>query len=217
MIRIVPIILVTVILVIGCNKVEPELNLLNPQNEYTGRLDSIKFEWISNEVGTKNLVISDDHDFSKIVLDTMIDKDFFISVDYSPNTDYFWKIRTKKLESEAQFKTTDPLNEILPEYDVETKRTRWSRTPEGSETTTFHEKINFAKEDDRIRVQFGQGRVDRLCKYYDYFEDRYQYGYLPGHSNGTYFYIDTENREIEISSRSGGLGSGTVYYTKFNY
>ena len=210
-------VIVSILLVIGCNKEQPELYLLNPQNEYTGRLDSIRFEWISNETGSKNLVVSNDPDFSSAVLDTMIDTDFFISIDYSPNKNYYWKIRTKKLESETEFITTDPLSEIISEYDVETKRTRWSRPPGGSETVTFDEKVKFGRQDDLIRLQFGAGRVDRLCKYYDYFEGRYLYGYLPGSSNGTYFYIDAINREIEISSRIGGLGSGTIYYTKFSY
>lgn len=204
------------LLLLACRE-EPELTLFKPLEDYSGRLDSVHFRWLSNEIGDKTLLVSDDSSFSNVLLDTTIDINHFTAVEFRPNTTYFWSVSTRKLKAEAQFTTKDPLDQILPQYDIETSRTRWSRPPGGSETIRYNQQITLTREDERMRVQFAQGRVDRLCRFYDYFDGRYLYGYLPGSSNGTYFYIDAENREIEISSRIGGLGSGTIYRTKFNY
>lgn len=209
-------IIASILLVISCNKEQPELYLLNPQNEYEGRLDSVAFEWMSNEGGTKNLIVSDDYNFQNILLDTIINKDSFIAVKFSPDKEYYWKVKTKELDSDTRFETIDPLLDISPDYEVEILRLRFENTSNIWDSLRYKDTVSFMRENGRLRIQLGGGYIDRWCNYYRYYLGRYIYDY-PSGSNGTSIYLDRVNQEIEIYSRVGGIGSGTIYRARFKY
>lgn len=114
-------------------------------------------------------------------------------------------------------KSIDPLNEISSQYEVETLQIRFESSPHRVDTTRFKEEIRFIKESDGLRVQHGKGYIDRLCEYSRFYEGRHIYSFPHSASNGSTIYIDVINQELEVSSRIGGIGSGTIYHAVFKY
>lgn len=216
---------------IGCKKtaIEPdsileseqepkqELILQHPQHEYAGRLDSVTFEWTSTEMGMKHLILSAHNDFSEVLLDTIVAENTFTVVDLQPGKDYFWKIKTENLAAATSFNTIDPLLDLSSQYEVETLQISFESSPSRVDTTLFVETINLIKEDKGIRIQHGKGYINRLCEYSKYSEGKYIYSFPYSASNGSSLYLDRMNQVVEVSSRIGGIGSGTIYTARFNY
>ena len=203
---------------ISCDN--PELVLLNPQNEYYGRIDSITFNWMSSEVKPKNLVIRSGESFENIHLDTIINSDSFIAIKFRPGEEYFWSVSTDKCESSTTFTTNDPLDGIESQYEVETLKYHFMSGYPPGDTTIFLDTVRLVKENNKLRVQYNLGRINDLCDFFRYRIDleAYKYEYIAGFGDYTYVTIYPKIREIDVWSRKGGgLGGGTITKTRFPY
>lgn len=209
--------LLIVLLFVSCRFSEPEMTLLSPISEYDGRLDSINFDWISTAKGTRNLVVAEDANFEKLVLDIETEFDFFIAPEFRPNKEYYWKVETNKISAESSFKTIDPMVEIFGEYEAETEIINWS-LPSRRNVRTIFETVSLIEENEGIRIEHGGGLVNKNCYFDKYLDDEYRYGTSYNtYTNGSDVIINRLTREVELNSRLGGRGSGVVYITKFNY
>ena len=207
---------ILLVILIGC-KEKSEIILLNPVGNYEGKIDSIEFNWSSTEIGNQRLIISSDADFQDILFDTILNSNSFIATDFKPNKEYSWKVLINNLASETKFTTFNPLADLLEEYIVETNERHWSGSPFYDTTYTYTDTLLLIKRPEGISIRQGKGSIAQLLIYYNYSKNTYSYGYFPGFSNGNEMHINIVNREISITSYSGGLGSGIIYTSEFNY
>lgn len=196
---------------------QPALTLLHPKAEYSGRIDSIRFEWSYSEAAPQQLVIASDPQFNDILVDTVLMDNHFTATNFSPAQDYYWKIVTKEFDTRVLFSTADPLEDLPSQTQAETLKISWTLTTNRYDSTMIPEVIRLTNEDGGLRIQHGEESIDRLCQFENYFEDQYLYQFALSGSNVSYVYIDPNKRIIELNSRIGGIGSGSIYKTIFTY
>jgi len=207
--------IVTILIAVACNQ-SSTLDLITPNSGASVYHEEVLLQWTTDEDGPYMLQIALDSNYTDIHTDTTINMRQIIIPQLLPNTQYFWKVSTTKLEANSDFNTHNILLNISNFSGIAVVREYVQEPMAGiGFDTTYNELIEFSYNEDELTISSEFDSFTSVYELggYNFVKKGVTYNEGGGGSNFRHLEYFYDNDSIFIRRHRGGIAGGRRWTT----